>query len=129
MGEPGPVQADQQSAPETSPGGRETAVSRAAMLSSASLEVALPGRGSITRTSSVLSQVTRFGQCRTSSGAGRVKPPKPRDVALREAADRGMASRPPALARIRAQIAVTERRCSHRATLACRNPTGSKHVA
>ena len=43
-------------------GSRETARSRAAMLSSAQLEVAFPGRGSITSVSSVLSQVARFGQ-------------------------------------------------------------------
>lgn len=32
------------------------------MLSAASLEVAFPGRGPMTRTSSVLSHVARFGQ-------------------------------------------------------------------
>ena len=61
MGEPGPVQADQ-SRRRNGPGSRDTAVSRAAMLSCASLDAAFPGRGSISRTSSVLSQVTRFGQ-------------------------------------------------------------------
>ena len=37
-------------------------MSSMAILSSAPLEAALPGRGSMTRTSSVLSQVARFGQ-------------------------------------------------------------------
>ena len=44
------------------PGNRSTARSSRAMLSAASLAVALPGRGSIASRSSVLSQLARFGQ-------------------------------------------------------------------
>ena len=43
------------------PGIAAIAALRAARLSPASFEVALPGRGSITRTSSTLSQTARFG--------------------------------------------------------------------
>jgi hypothetical protein len=44
------------------PGRRETARSSSSMLPAAQLDAAPPGRGSIARTSSVLSQVARLGQ-------------------------------------------------------------------